>query len=169
MYRLSELLSVYEDIWQQLQRRVPDLPDTVITISSGQTGRGNFYPSTYTPAAWEGFYSIADPHVCEINIASELKRPSDVLAAILHAATHALADVRGIRDTSDRDRWHNGRFASLASEEFGLTFNDLEPRIGASNGILLADRISQFGYDEMLASISHVLYYNYVGNTVVKG
>lgn len=169
MYRLSELLSVYEDIWQVLQHRVRDLPDAVITISSGKTGRGNFHASAYTPAAWHGFYSISDPHVCEVNIASELERPSDALTAILHAATHALADVRGIRDTSDRDRWHNGRFASLASEEFGLTFNDLEPRIGASNGILLADRIERFGYDEMLENISHALYYNYVGNAVVKG
>jgi hypothetical protein len=35
---------------------------------------------------------------------------------MLHEAAHALAQVRGIKDTSRRGRWHNARFRALAEE-----------------------------------------------------
>jgi len=36
--------------------------------------------------------------------------PAEVLGTLLHEAAHALADVRGIKDTSRQGRWHNARF-----------------------------------------------------------
>ena len=45
--------------------------------------------------------------------------PADVLATFLHEAAHALAQVRGINDTSRQGRWHNARFKSVA-EEVGI-------------------------------------------------
>lgn len=42
-----------------------------------------------------------------------------VLETMLHEAAHALAHVRGIKDTSSAGRWHNKKFAALA-EELGL-------------------------------------------------
>lgn len=56
--------------------------------------------------------------------------PADVLATLLHEAAHALADVRGIKDTSRQGRWHNAWFKALATEVGIKTTKD--PRIGWS-------------------------------------
>ncbi|MHA6795913.1 hypothetical protein ACVGVM_20705 [Pseudonocardia bannensis] len=45
--------------------------------------------------------------------------PAEVLATLLHEAAHALAHVRGVKDTSRQGRWHNARFKALA-EELGI-------------------------------------------------
>jgi hypothetical protein len=42
--------------------------------------------------------------------------PAHVLATLLHEAAHALAHVRGIKDTPRQGRWHNARFKALAQE-----------------------------------------------------
>ena len=44
---------------------------------------------------------------------------ADVLATLLHEASHAIADQRGIKDTSRQGRYHNQRFKNIA-EEIGL-------------------------------------------------
>ena len=41
------------------------------------------------------------------------------MATLLHEAAHALADQRGIKDTSRQGRYHNQRFKRLA-DELGL-------------------------------------------------
>lgn len=56
--------------------------------------------------------------------------PAEVLATLLHEAAHALAHVRGIKDTSRQGRWHNARFKALA-EELGIAVAK-DPRIGWS-------------------------------------
>jgi hypothetical protein len=40
----------------------------------------------------------------------------DVLGTLLHEAAHALADFRGIKDTSRQGRYHNRRYAAIARE-----------------------------------------------------
>ena len=55
----------------------------------------------------------------------------DVLGTLLHEATHALAHVRGIRDTSRQGRYHNRRFRDLATE-VGLEVREV-PVIGWSD------------------------------------
>jgi hypothetical protein len=50
-----------------------------------------------------------------------LSRTADqVFTTLLHEATHGLAAVRGIKDTSRQGRWHNKQFAKLAAE-LGMT------------------------------------------------
>jgi hypothetical protein len=53
-----------------------------------------------------------------------------VLTTVRHEATHALADIREIQDTSRQGRWHNRRFAMLA-DELGMDTTK-DPRIGWS-------------------------------------
>ncbi len=55
----------------------------------------------------------------------------DVLGTLLHEATHALAHVRGIQDTSRQGRYHSRKFRDLA-EEMGL-FVAEAPGIGWSD------------------------------------
>ena len=47
------------------------------------------------------------------------REAADVLATLLHEASHAIADQRGIKDTSRQGRYHNQRFKNIA-EEIGL-------------------------------------------------
>lgn len=51
------------------------------------------------------------------------RTPADVLATLLHEAAHALADARGITDTSRQGRYHNRKYAALAAE-LGLEVKD---------------------------------------------
>ena len=56
--------------------------------------------------------------------------PVGVLGTLLHEAAHALADVRGVKDTSRQGRWHNARFKALA-EELGIEVTK-DPKLGWS-------------------------------------
>jgi hypothetical protein len=49
-----------------------------------------------------------------------------VLGTLLHEATHGLAHARGIRDTSRQGRYHNKRYAQLATE-LGLQVAEVDP------------------------------------------
>ena len=76
--------------------------------------------------------------------------PADVLGTLLHEAAHALADARGIKDTSRQGRWHNARFKTLATE-LGIEVTK-DPRLGWSPTTLpehtrsaYADTIDQLG------------------------
>jgi hypothetical protein len=48
-----------------------------------------------------------------------VRGPADVLGTLLHEAAHAVAHVRGIKDSSRRGCWTNTRFKALA-EELGI-------------------------------------------------
>ena len=60
-----------------------------------------------------------------------LKRsPTEVLGTLLHEATHDIAHVRQIKDTSRQGRYHNRKFKALG-EELGLVLTE-DSRIGWS-------------------------------------
>jgi hypothetical protein len=52
--------------------------------------------------------------------------PTPVLGTLLHEAAHAIADVRGIKDTSRQGRYHNQHYAELA-RDLGLDVSRVEP------------------------------------------
>ena len=56
--------------------------------------------------------------------------PAEVLGTLLHEATHGVAHVREIKDTSRQGRYHNRKFKALG-EELGLVLTE-DPRIGWS-------------------------------------
>nr|DAK58945.1 MAG TPA: SprT-like domain-containing protein Spartan/DNA Complex repair, protease, DNA BINDING [Caudoviricetes sp.] len=151
MTKISSLLSIIEDIWSQLQVDRPDLPDAVFTIGSGAEPRGAMKAGHYAYHRWRiGDSGVA---VCEIFIGGEgLKRGGRaVMATILHEATHALAQARGIRDTSDGGRYHNRRFMHLAMDEFGLVFpRGKEYKIGWSSGMI---EDTNHTYDEHISRL----------------
>jgi hypothetical protein len=71
-----------------------------------------------------------------------------VLATLLHEAAHALAFARGIRDTSKNGRYHNRRFANVATElglqvgtlpPYGFAATSLTPAAGRRYGATLRD------------------------------
>lgn len=78
---------------------------------------------------------------------------ADVLGTLLHEAGHALAHVRGVRDTSRQGRYHNARFKPLA-EELGLKVRR-DPVIGWSQTTLAADTATV--YSDTLADLARAL------------
>jgi hypothetical protein len=70
----------------------------------------------FAPGRWE---EDQDTHH-EIFVAGEIVNdPERVLGTLLHEAAHALAHIRGIKDTSRGGRYHNAEFRTLA-QEMGL-------------------------------------------------
>src|SRR5690606_33164769 len=81
------------------------------------------------------------------------RTPTEVLTTLLHEAAHALADRRGIQDTSRQGRWHNRHFATLANE-LGLTASK-DPRYGWSPCSLRPDTAEAYKsiLDELAAAM----------------
>jgi rubredoxin len=86
-----------------------------------------------------------DRQLPEVLISGEgLKRsPAEILVTLLHEATHGLADVRGVQDTSRQGRWHNKKFATLAAE-LGLEA-EKDDRLGYSPCTLTDQAAADYG------------------------
>lgn len=115
---VSETVAALEAAWKRIAEVHEDLPHVCLVVGSGVEGgryskHGHWWAETWNDR--EG----GDRH--EVLVASE--RLSDggewAFETLLHEAVHALAYVRGVKDTSRRGRYHNKRFKALA-EEVGL-------------------------------------------------
>jgi hypothetical protein len=109
----STLLKALEDIWAAIRRHHPEIPAVVIIIASGTGGRQAKW-GHHAPGRWHN----GSAEHAEVMISGEglARTPREVLATLLHEAAHALADARGITDTSRQGRYHNRKFALLANE-----------------------------------------------------
>lgn len=126
-FTAAAVVAALEGAWAAIRDRHSEIPAAVIIIGSGTSGRH---------AKWGHYATMRWQHgtnqLPEVLVSGEgLKRPAtEVLTTLLHEAAHALADVRGIRDTSRQGRWHNHKFAALA-DELGLD-TEKDSRIGYS-------------------------------------
>jgi hypothetical protein len=109
----SRLLAILEDTWTAIRRHHGEIPPVVLIIASG-TGTRQARWGHHAPRRWHH----DNTEHAEVMISGEgLRRtPPDVLATLLHEAAHALADARGITDTSRQGRYHNRKYAALAAE-----------------------------------------------------
>lgn len=109
----SRLLAVLEDTWTAIRRHHGDVPAVVLIIASGTDARQPKW-GHYASGRW---YASNVKHA-EVMISGEglARTPVDVLATLLHEAAHALAAARGITDTSRQGRYHNKKYALLATE-----------------------------------------------------
>lgn len=134
--------------WGAIQDRHPDVPDVVLTLGSGTLGarRGEVTWGHFVAGRWhitdqdqaepadddqddegdggraEGTTAAAGPGLAELFVGGEgLRRGARaVLGTLLHEATHGVASTHGIKDTSRQGRYHNKKFAELATE-LGIT------------------------------------------------
>jgi hypothetical protein len=126
-YTTAELVSALETAWSAIRANHTEVPAVVIIVGSGTATKQAKY-GHFAAARWQH----GEQALAEVLISGEgLKRPvEEVFTTLLHEAAHALANVRGIKDTSRQGRWHNQKFAALASE-LGLDTTK-DPRIGWS-------------------------------------
>lgn len=115
----SKIVALLEDCYNVLTITTPDLPKVFFKLDHGLTLTGQVW-GHFAPNAW-----TADGEARhEIMIASECLAAGaeQVLQTLIHEAVHALAEERGVKETSRQGRYHNKRFRSLA-EELGMTYN----------------------------------------------
>lgn len=127
---LSDVARRLEDVFAVIRRRHPELPHFVVVLATGAEGKkgvthwGHFASRRWRTKAGEHNEAgeTSGESLAEIKISAEgLNRPPvEVLETMLHEAAHALAETRGVKDTSRQGQYHNDKFAGLA-REVGLT------------------------------------------------
>jgi hypothetical protein len=157
----APMVAALEEAWTAIRARHPEVPAVVMVLGAGSTGAasgglklGHFAAMRWAdldqPAAGDGVGEAV--RLPEVFVGGEglARGPADVLGTLLHEAAHALAHVRGIKDTSRQGRWHNARFKALA-EELGIEVTK-DSRIGwsptsipAGTREAYAEAISQLG------------------------
>lgn len=111
----TPLVAAIENAWGAIQERHTDLPDVVVTLGSGIVARGlklgHFAANVWARGGEEGT-------VHELFVGGEglMLGAEAVMATLLHEASHAVAEQRGINDVSRGGRYHNGNFKSVANE-----------------------------------------------------
>ena len=113
----SVIIQIFEDLWREIVRRNPALEAVVFITGLGYRTKKLSYAGQFCGNAW----FRTEGEMAEIFIAGEsLKDGLEiVLATLLHEGAHALANRRGIEDTSRQGRYHNKRYKPLG-EELGL-------------------------------------------------
>jgi hypothetical protein len=95
----------------------------VVALGAGSVGvpRGVLKLGHFAADRWTAGGADGGSAVAELFVGGEgLSRGAEgVLATLLHEATHGLAHVRRVQDTSRQGRYHNARFRALG-EELGL-------------------------------------------------
>ncbi len=107
------IITALEGMWADIQKRHPEVPDVVLITGTSRQAGGNRW-GHHWPERWHQHGKQMAP---ELFIAGELLAlgAARVLQTMLHEAAHALAHVRGIKDTSrSGNRYHNSLFAELA-------------------------------------------------------
>lgn len=105
---LSEDLQFFEGAFVILNKVYFDeeLPPVIITIQSTPNVYGHFTVNT----VWTE--NIEKRRLREINLGADyLDRPiENVMATLLHEMVHLYCRIKGIQDTSNGNRYHNGKF-----------------------------------------------------------
>jgi hypothetical protein len=160
----APMVAALENAWAAIRARHPQVPAVVMVLGAGSIGTaGGLRLGHFAAMRW------ADPdqhptaeapdavgvRLPEVFVGGEglARGPADVLGTLLHEAAHALAHVRGIKDTSRQGRWHNARFKALA-EEVGIEVAK-DPRIGWSPTTIPAG--TRDDYAEVIAELGRVL------------
>lgn len=117
---ITGVVDAVEAAWTAIRTRHPELPAVVAIIASGSPAKAG-QPMKWGHFATRRWQAGTDRHP-ELLVSGEgLNRSAaEVFTTLLHEAAHGLADARGIKDTSRQGRWHNKKFADLATE-LGMT------------------------------------------------
>lgn len=142
----SELVGALEYVWSAIQDRHPDVPAVVVTLGAGSIGvpRGTLKLGHFAADRWTAGGADGGSPVAELFVGGEglSQGAENVLATLLHEATHGLAHARQVQDTSRQGRYHNARFKALG-EELGLTITQA-PGIGWSGTALAPGTATEY-------------------------
>lgn len=108
------LVQAIQNAWAAIQTHNPDVPDVVITLGTGRVSQGmklgHFAASVWTRG--DG----ADVHELFVGAEGLSRGAQALMGTLLHEAGHAMAEQRGVQDTSRQGRYHNRKFQAIAQE-----------------------------------------------------
>ncbi|MET7282348.1 hypothetical protein ABZS29_29235 [Kribbella sp. NPDC005582] len=150
-YTTAELVSALEGAWTAIRANHQEIPAVVIIVGSGTSTKQAKY-GHFAASRWQH----GEQRLAEVLISGEgLRRTAEeVFTTLLHEATHALANTREIQDTSRQGRWHNQKFAQLASE-LGLDTGTKDPSHGWSKCTLRTETTTT--YKSVIAELKKAL------------
>jgi hypothetical protein len=152
----SQIITALEQAWAAIRDQHPEIPDVVIVTGAGSNQKG--LPKGYRlrghhwPERW--VTGPAGRRMPELFMAGELLERGGraVLEVMLHEASHALAVVRGIKDTSaEGNRYHNKRFVAAAAE-MGLRGPDRPAKVIGWSDCQITDETAT-AYGEVISAI----------------
>jgi hypothetical protein len=108
------IVTAIDRTWAAIQQRHPDVPSVVITLGAGSGAGRGLKLGHFAADRWQH----GDGRLPELFIGGEglARGGRELLATLLHEAAHGLAATRRIADTSRQGRFHNHRYAELATE-----------------------------------------------------
>lgn len=141
----SEITKALENIYAALRRNHPELPEKAIGVTELKRGRWGDYGTRWI--AGERHIRVATS--C---LAAGAECATEIL---IHEAAHALAEVRGVKETSRQNRYHNKGFALIA-QELGLRAPEQpHPVIGWSDCEITSETLRL--YAKQVAALGRVL------------
>lgn len=130
------ILTAVNGVLGAIRRNHPEVPNVSVVVGAqGATRRGmvhgHFFPNKWANPDFADAETDNDT-IHEVMLSGESLQRGAVatLGTLLHESAHAIANVRGVRDTSNNNRYHNKRFKAIG-EELGLTLEDA-PTLGWS-------------------------------------
>src|SRR6266496_563512 len=122
------LVAAIEAAWSSIQDKHAEVPHVVLTLGNGTAKAGQLTFGHFHDQKW----AAGDGRLPELFIGGEgLRRGARaLLGTLLHEASHGVASIRGVKDTSRQGRYHNTKFRDIAVE-LGITV-DKDPKIGWS-------------------------------------
>jgi hypothetical protein len=148
----SAVVAAMEHAWTAIRTQHPEVPEVIVILGAGsEARRGLFKLGHFAAARWQ----VQGQRRAEVLVSGEgLQRGAiDVLGTLLHEAAHGLACAREIQDTSRQGRYHNRRYAHLASE-LGLDMT-CDPATGWSQ-TTVPDALAEV-YDDILGDLAAAL------------
>ncbi len=148
----STVVALIERVWDRLRADHPELPRVVVTTGSGEGIKwGHFRPNS-----WKLGDSGERFHEFFLSSEALAKGAEQVLQTTIHEAAHTLSNVRGVKDTSRQNRYHNGAFRK-AAEELGLEYRRPQPdkTLGFS-GVTLTEA-TKTRYADLIAELKREL------------
>ena len=150
----SGIIVILERAWERIRAAHPEVPQVTIVTGSGILAAepGHIVWGHHWANRWH--HDASGNVTAELFIAGELLNDGGhaVLETMLHEAAHALARVRGIKDTCDvKNRYHNKEFLALA-RELGLERPKVRDKKRGFSDATLA-RATALAYADLIAEL----------------
>lgn len=112
----TPIVTTLNRAWEAIQRNHPEVPHVMIV--TGRRRHKSEHATRGSHCADQWHVDGRDGRHAEVWISGERlgEGAEAVMQTLLHEAAHALSNARGVKDTSDRGRYHNKAFARTAAE-----------------------------------------------------
>lgn len=144
----TPLIIALNKTWQAIQRNHPELGNAMITTGRRRNKNEANRRGEHCKDTWK-LDGIEDKAPEIVIYGERLAEGAEaVLQTLIHEAAHELANLRKLKDTSNRGRYHNRTFVKIA-EEMGLEgpASSAGPSMGYSDCHITRDTIETYDYE----------------------